>query len=390
MNKKIFNTIKFRLVACFAGLIALSLITTLFLINYSLKTFPPPTAARLSERFQGIKANSPDTFVIFSKQLEEERLAVQNRVLMVSVVLIFTQIAVATIGGYYLIDKIIYPLEAINNLIKEINEKMLYTQIQFEETENVEEIKELITSFNEMIKRLNTAFSSQKKFVENVSHEIKTPLTVIKTNLESILHDSGMSKKEISSAVHTAINSINFLNNLTEDLLLLSLVDKKNVQTEQIDVFTQVKKIIDGLTPLAKENDIRLILESEGKELKVRANAVLFHRAVANVIENAIKYSPNGTNVTVSLKETHEQAQIKVSDSGKGIPEEFKEKIFDRFFRVDKSRSRETGGTGLGLAISREVIEFFHGIIFAKSSESGSIFTIRLPLVNTKKSAKIE
>lgn len=369
---KVLNTIKFRLIAWFSVLLIISTILTLGLINsvIRLNRMPPPQA-QIPQPETAIDAST------IAARVQEDRTIFGNQVFAVSVVAVGVQILLASGGSYLIINRMLKPLVEINKLMKEINELSLYAQI--EAKGNAEEINELILNFNSMISRLEKAFAGQKQFVENVSHEIKTPLTIIKTNLESILYDESVNKKEMSDAMRTAIKSINYLDALTEDLLLLSIVDKQNLKLEKVAVLECVKEVEQELDSFAKLQKIDLTLTARDKEEYVLAQKVLLKRAIANIVENALKYSPRNSKVDIVYSVNSTYTEICISDHGKGIPKEYQAKIFDRFYRIDKSRSRNTGGTGLGLAIAKEIVCQFKGTIELESNTTGSKFIVSFP-----------
>jgi signal transduction histidine kinase len=369
---KVLNTIKFRLVAWFSALLILSTILTLALINSVIRSNRvPPPQNQIQQPGVAIDVST------ITERVQEDRTNFGNQVFAVSVIAVGVQILLASGGSYLIINRMLKPLAEINKLMKEINELSLYAQIDVKG--NAEEINELILNFNSMISRLDKAFAGQKQFVENVSHEIKTPLTVIKTNLESILYDDSVTKDEMTDAMQAAIKSINYLNVLTEDLLLLSIVDKQNVKLEKVAVLECVKEVEQELDSFAKSQKIELTLTTKDEEGYILAQKVLLKRAVANIVENALKYSPRKSKVEIMYSLNSTGARIEVIDQGKGIPKEYQTKIFDRFYRIDKSRSRNTGGTGLGLAITQEIVRLFKGKIELESDTTGSKFVISFP-----------
>ena len=241
-------------------------------------------------------------------------------------------------------------------------------------------MNELICSFNEMMDRLNIAFTGQKQFVENVSHEIKTPLTIIKTNLESITYQKNISKDEMKEAVNTSINSIKFLNNLIDNLLLLSFLNDQKVKLEKVNINQLLKSIIGDVKELAKDKNISISSKIGAEDIIVLGNEILLKRAISNIVENAIKYTKENEQVLINSSKDKKNILINVNNFGNVIANQYKEKIFERFFRADKSRSRLTGGSGLGLSIAKEIVNIFKGDITLTTDNKSNTFTIILPI----------
>jgi len=244
------------------------------------------------------------------------------------------------------------------------------------------EFAELAAAFNSMSQRLELLDKSRNQFVSNASHELKTPLSTMKILIETILYqdpvDPGMTKEFL-----TDVNKeIDRLNRIVSDLLTLVNIDSGGMKLTLADVaihdllLEQVKR----LAPLARENGIEL--ECSAKEaLEVAGDSVKLQQVIYNVIDNAIKYTPRGGEVHASLSRSGKRAVIRVSDTGIGIPAADIAHVFDRFYRVDKARSRATGGTGLGLSIVKQIVQLHGGNITASSEEGkGTTFTIELPL----------
>ncbi len=292
-------------------------------------------------------------------------------------VLSFVPLAILSFAGGYLIsDQMLRPLKKLNKSIREITSENLSRKIQF--TDTGDEISMLIQNFNRMITRLDRAFESQRQFVENASHELKTPLAIIQTNLESALCDGKVTRKEMMNLIETANNSSIFMNKLIEDLLLLSLLDRE-MKRSPVNIRKVLTNAIAQLSPIAKEKKIRI--ETAGfpkKPIVINGNNVLLQRAFMNIVENSIKYSPPSSRIVVRVTIDCSHVNIDVGDSGPGIPRKFQKEIFSRFFRIDKSRSRKTGGTGLGLAITKEIIELHGGTVAVLSTKKGSTFRITL------------
>ncbi len=374
-----FKSLKTKLIIQISLLVIISTVFVLIFVNLVTQQKPNKdpipvtvdTSLSWSQQRAQIQAQ-------IQESIQEERKENALRLLTASLIGIFFQVIFTSAGTYLLIRKELKPLADLNKTMEDINEKLLYLQINATE-DTSEELAQLIGNFNKMMARLDKAFKSQKQFVENVSHEVKTPLTVIRTNLESIILDKHISKSDLDEAMHSSIDSINFLNNLVEDLMLLSFLDKGDIKKEEIDLKVLCEDIIEELNTSAKANEINLKFDvGVDKKYLVSASEILLKRAVSNLVENAIKYSYKKSDVVIALNDNGNNIELYITNTGEQISDEFKDKIFDRFFRIDKSRSRSTGGFGLGLAITKEIIEAFGGKIAVNTKKDSNTFTISL------------
>lgn len=374
-----FKSLKTKLIIQISLLVIISTVFVLIFVNLVTQQKPNKdpipvtvdTSLSWSQQRAQIQAQ-------IQESIQEERKENALRLLTASLIGIFFQVIFTSAGTYLLIRKELKPLADLNKTMEDINEKLLYLQINATE-DTSEELAHLIGNFNKMMARLDKAFKSQRQFVENVSHEVKTPLTVIRTNLESIILDKHISKSDLDEAMHSSIDSINFLNNLVEDLMLLSFLDKADIKKEDIDLKVLCEDIIEELNTSAKANEINLKFDvGVDKKYLVSASEILLKRAVSNLVENAIKYSYKKSDVVIALNDNGNNIELYITNTGEQISDEFKDKIFDRFFRIDKSRSRSTGGFGLGLAITKEIIEAFGGKIAVNTKKDTNTFTISL------------
>ena len=243
------------------------------------------------------------------------------------------------------------------------------------------EFASLAKAFNSMSERLEQLDKSRSQFVSNASHELKTPLSTMKILIETLMYqeplDPGMAKEFLGD-----INQeIDRLNRIVSDLLTLVSIDNgMKMNLAELDIGALLQEQVKRLTPLARENGIELDCLAK-ESVEVDGDTLKLQQVIYNIIDNAIKYTPRGGEVHCSLSRTGKKAVIKVSDTGVGIPESDLPHIFDRFYRVDKARSRDTGGTGLGLSIVKQFVLLHGGTIDASSTVGkGTTFTIELPL----------
>ena len=237
------------------------------------------------------------------------------------------------------------------------------------------ELNQLSVSYNKMLERLSEAFEMQRQFTANAAHELRTPLAVMQLQID--LYNSSKHPDNDTSAQQT----ISMITEQTERLskMVRTLLDMSELQTiardEEIAIAALVEEVLADLEPLAQEKGINLIEKCD--KVLLMGSDILIYRLVYNLVENAIKYNYSGGTVTVTATQQNSQLHLTVEDTGNGIPEELKERIFEPFFRLDKSRSRELGGVGLGLALVREIVRVHNGSIFVKNNvNSGTTFEV--------------
>ena len=233
-----------------------------------------------------------------------------------------------------------------------------------------------------MINRMNKLESSRQEFVSNVSHELKTPITSIKVLAESLLMQEDAPVELYREFLVDISEEIERENKIINDLLSLVKLNKTSgdLNITSVNVNDLLEQILKRLGPIAKKQNIEIIYESF-RPVMADVDEVKISLALTNLIENAIKYNVPDGWIRVSLNADHKYFYVKVADSGIGIPEDVQDLIFERFYRVDKARSRETGGTGLGLAITKSVVQMHRGAIKIYSQEGeGTTFNVRIPL----------
>jgi len=249
--------------------------------------------------------------------------------------------------------------------------------------ESYRETKRISKAVNRTLRTLKKVEQSRQEFVSNVSHELKTPITSIRVLADSLMGMEDAPKELYQEFMSDISDEIDRESKIIDDLLTLVKMDKASaeINVAQGNINGVIEMILKRLRPIARKRNIELIFESM-RDVTADIDEVKFSLAVNNLVENAIKYNKEDGWVRVTLDSDHKFFYIKVADSGIGIPEEFKDRVFERFYRVDKARSRETGGTGLGLAITKNVILMHHGGIRVESAEGvGTTFMVRIPLI---------
>lgn len=250
------------------------------------------------------------------------------------------------------------------------------------ELKSYSELDMIADSFNHVLGQLQKLEDSRQEFVSNVSHELKTPITSMKVLADSLLGQEEVPAELYREFLEDINDEIERENKIITDLLSLVKMDKKSseLNIESIGINELLDVILKRIHPIADMRNIELIYESF-RPVVAEVDEVKLSLAINNIIENAVKYNHDDGWVKVSLNADHKYFYIKVSDSGVGIPEDAQDNIFERFYRVDKARSRDTGGTGLGLAITRNAILLHRGAIKVYSKEhEGTTFTVRIPL----------
>lgn len=286
---------------------------------------------------------------------------------------------IASVIVYVTSAHMLKPLSLLVETIKKITDGNLSERCK---VKGKNEISVLAEAINDMTEKLESEDTSRSEFVSNVSHELKTPLSSIKVLSESILLQNTAPEEMYKEFLQDINSEIDRMTNIINDLLSLVKLDNREAGFHPAD--TDLRKmlisIMKTLYPLANVKDIQFDLDAE-RDVIIEADETKLYLAVSNLIDNAIKYTPNGGVVKVTLETDHQTAVISVSDTGIGISEEEQSKIFNRFYRVDKTRDRETGGTGLGLAITHSTVLLHGGNIKVSSKEgSGATFTVRLPI----------
>ncbi len=288
-------------------------------------------------------------------------------------------IALAIGGGYFLAGRVLSPVAAMAERAREITAESLAKRLPVDNAQD--EFGQLATIFNDTLARLQDAFERLRRFTADASHELRTPLTAMRSVGEVALRNT-LETAGYRDVIGSMLEEVDRLTRLVESLLILTRADSGKFQLapETLDLGALAGNVVDQLRVLADEKQQQLMLNTP---IRVHATAdlALMRHALMNLIHNGIKYTPNGGTITVEVSRMSSgQAIIEVRDTGPGIPAAHRNRIFDRFYRVDASRSREEGGVGLGLAIARWAIEANGGQIeLASDGRNGSAFRILLP-----------
>lgn len=327
-----------------------------------------------------IPDNKWDDFAAqFATKVYNSKSDYRNRSLLITAV-------VALIGGavtFFVSGRALKPLKEFSETVEKVQAQNLadYTI----EENRIAELDRLRTSYNKMLLRLSESFETQRQFTGNAAHELRTPLALIQAQLD-LYHTT-----EHPESTAVAEETIQMVTEQNERLskLVRTLLDMSELQTvsrnDRIELHSLIEEVLTDLEPLAQEKKVELIQKSQGagakadEELFLTGSDILIYRMLYNLVENAIKYNRENGSVTVSAIREKNEVVLTVSDTGNGIDEAFREQIFEPFFRVDKSRSRELGGVGLGLAMVREVVRVHDGTIEVYTNKhSGTTFEVKM------------
>ncbi|MBZ4645116.1 MAG: hypothetical protein PWR27_1460 [Petroclostridium sp.] len=284
--------------------------------------------------------------------------------------------------SFFLAGVITGPVEELTAAIRDMSDGKLNRKV---EIRGNDEIAQLGTAFNKMIERLNQVEEKRHQFVSDASHELKTPLSSIKVLAESLMHMQQLEMPIIKEFLSDINNEINRLSRIIDKLLMLTRMDifENELEMKNVNMKALLQGIVKSLSPLAGKKGIELRLKAN-EDIFVLVDEDKIWEAIFNIVDNSIKYTPEGGNVTIDIDKSEYSVTIIVEDNGIGISGTEINKIFDRFYRVDKARARETGGTGLGLSIALDAVKLHGGDIQVESEEGkGSRFKITIPYRET-------
>ena len=305
----------------------------------------------------------------FSIQVNNNKTDYRNKSLLISSIL-------SLLGGvitYFISGRALKPLSDFSNKIEEVQAQNL-SDSRIEENK-VKELNQLSVSYNKMLDRLSAAFEVQRQFTANAAHELRTPLALMQVQLDA--YNSTEHPDNDASATQTIQMVTEQNERLTK--MVKTLLDMSELQTiardETIDLDALIEEVLVDLEPLAQEKNITLT--NQCNEVKLLGSDILIYRLVYNLVENGIKYNRIDGSVTVKAFTKDQHIYLTVADTGNGIPKDLRERVFEPFFRLDKSRSRELGGVGLGLALVHEIVRVHDGTIQVKDNPTGgTIFEV--------------
>ena len=323
-----------------------------------------------NETVRGVLLTSVST-----DSIEQTRKILSQQAVLIEALVLLVLFVIA----FFVSDRLVKPFDRLTQHIGEVREGISNETVQepaYYETEQI------VGAFNRVLARLNALDESRNEFVSNVSHELKTPMASMKVLADSLLSETDVPPEMYREFLEDIDSEIDRENKIVSDLLDLAKMENKAVHMNitSVDIGELTETICKRIRPLAKKRGIEITLVVE-RPVKAEVDEVKISLALTNLIENAVKYNKDNGKVKVAVDADHQNFTVSVSDTGVGIPEQDLDKIYDRFYRVDKSRSREVGGTGLGLAITKNAVVLHRGSISVKSKlGEGSAFTMRIPL----------
>ena len=323
-----------------------------------------------TERIHGVILTN-----VSSESINTTREILARKSAIVETLIFFLLIAIALIGA----NLLVIPFDRVTRAISQVKEGFddePITVTDYTETEHI------LDAFNQLLRRMKVIDDSRNEFVSNVSHELKTPITSMKVLADSLISQNDVPEELYREFLTDIAAEIEREDKIINDLLALVKMDKSaallNIGMVDINALTEI--VLKRLRPIARKKDVELVLEST-REVTAVADEVKISLILTNLIENAIKYNKEQGTVTVTINADHQYFTIEVTDTGAGIPADYIDHIFERFYRVDKSHSRDIAGTGLGLAITKNAVMLHMGTIQAASTEGeGTTFTVRIPL----------
>ena len=282
--------------------------------------------------------------------------------------------------AYFVSGRALKPLRSFTSQVEQVQLNNL-ADMRIDE-DAISEFRQLSRSFNQMLERLNNAFSAQRQFTGNAAHELRTPLALMQAQLELFSAEHPDVRPETAEFLTLLREQTERLIQMTRTLLEMSNL-RQVARNERIQLAPMIEEIFTDLAPLSDKLGVTLTAEGDGI---MTGSDALIYRLIFNLTENAVKYNRPGGSVRVSVTQELEKLLLRVSDTGCGIPEEYQRSIFQPFFRVDKSRSREYGGAGLGLSLVWEIADLHGGSVWVeKSSEKGTTIAVGLPTQQSTK-----
>ena len=364
------KTIRFRLTIWYVGLLLLFI--TIFIIGLNLTMSNTVSAIQKAE---DPVAGRPMTQVEIVQLVRSENLELLRNYSLIGIA---SLLILAAGGSYLLSGRMLKPVDQVASLAARISSTNLKERINRQGP--ADEVKRLADTFDDMQERLEGAFESQKQFIQDASHELRTPIAIAQANIEVAEMEGKATARDYKRLMEVLKMSLERMNRLSDNLLLLSNGEQAQIKQTVVDMSPLLEEVVAEASARAAAADVKLELETTPDDIRTLGDAFRLKQAIINLVDNAIKYNQAGGSVRVTTYTDESRLVIRVRDSGIGIPHGDQQRIFDRFYRVDKSRSRDQGGSGLGLAIVKKIVEDHGGTITVDSTpDEGSTFRIELP-----------
>ena len=371
-------SLQWRITLMTAFLICMTCVAMNLLLSYSGRHYMDSISSNITN-YGDMDKGEPDFFDPEREKLDQELTIIIYGAQESFIVTNWCITAVVTLLGgvlaYFLSGRALNPLRAFTSQVEKVQPNNLSDMKMAEDV--LPEFRQFSRSFNQMLDRLDEGFAAQRQFTGNAAHELRTPLALMQAQLELFSDEHPKVLPETADFLHLLREQTERMTQMTKTLLEMS--ELRTVPcNDHIEIAPMIEEIFADLAPLAEKNGI--ILESTG-DGTMTGSDTLIYRLLFNLTENAIRYNhPDGT-VRITVTEEEKRLIIRVSDTGCGVPEQYRESIFQPFFRVDKSRSRENGGVGLGLSLVWEIVTLHGGEVrVEESSENGTTIAVKLPL----------
>lgn len=394
------RTVRFRLTVWYSTLLLILGLAFILFLNVAARLDEPDDQAVMEEmgldeaewQAAGVEATSEETggmgdmtpAQLVDEAGEEFQAENLDRLRTWSIVAGFGLAFISGFGGFALSGIILRPMRDITEVASEISATNLSQRINHQGPDD--ELKQLADTFDSMIERIERGFEAQRRFVQDASHELRTPLAAIRTNIEVAEMAGETGNDEQRALLETVKGQTERLTRLSEDLLLLT-APQASLPMETVNPGELVAMALEEIGPLAGRANVTLTSHTQ-ESCEAVASTDLLYRCVLNLVDNAVKHTGEGATVTVESGCEDERVWIRVRDNGPGISAEDQEHVFDRFYRIDRSRVRGRGGSGLGLAIVRELMDSMGGSVEVESApDEGATFTLRLPHATTTNGA---
>jgi len=370
-------SIRVRLTAWYSGVL------TLMLIVYASATYVAVRHEFYEQLDQEEHVETAATPVSAEQRIEQQ----MDEILVVLVLGLPLIVGLAGVGGYVLARRALTPIDHLAADARRITAERLHERVSVPNERD--EIGRLAAVINDTFARLEFSFDQLRRFTADASHELRTPLSVIRGIGELGLGDT-RTPAEYKEAIGSMLEEVDRLTRLVDTLLQLSRGDAGTIRLspETLDLSELAHDVATSLGILAEERRQRLRVDAPDG-VSIRADRLVLRDAITNLVDNAIKYGPQGSQIDITVRADTTEAALTVADEGPGIPAEHRERIFDRFYRVDEGRSRGMGGTGLGLAIAKWAVEANGGAIALVPTGNGAAFRITLPLSSGTRSGRM-
>ncbi len=374
-----FKTIRFRLTLWYSTVLVVFMLVLLLGINVAMLRSRPEAPER-PPIFPGTEESWREPF----EDQWNRNLTNLRTFSLVGVGVIFV---VGAVGGYVISGMMLKPIDRVSSLAARISHTNLKERINHEGPQD--EVKRLADTFDGMLERLDDAFDSQKQFIQDASHELKTPIATAQTNIEVLEMDQDATVEDYRHTTEVVKRSLARLDFLSQGLLLLSQGSQSQTKWAELDLASLVDEVVAECRPVAASAGVSLEAVGARQALPVKGDAIGLKQVITNLVDNAIKYNRPEGKIEISARAEASGAAeaarvvLEVRDTGMGISATDQQHVFDRFYRVDKSRSRAQGGSGLGLAIVKKIVEEHGGTVAVESAVgAGSTFRVSLPLLS--------